>query len=98
MPIAIRNPLPGEAGTSLVGCRYMPTAPEHHRLVADLIFANSQQWSEFQQSRRGNPGLVRGTLRFLWLAGYQTVRGFVYAMRLLRPQDAGDAAVSGKPV
>jgi cellulose synthase (UDP-forming) len=86
----------GEAETALVGCRYMPVAPEEHRLVADLIFANSQQWSEFQQSRRGNPGLIRGTARFLWLAGYQTVRGLGYALRLLRTEDAPKTARLGK--
>ena len=88
LPVAVRNALEGEAGTAIVGCRYMPAIPEHHRLVADLIFANSRQWSEFQQSRRGNPGLLRGTARFIWMAGFQTVRGFAYALRLLRPEGA----------
>ena len=88
LPVAVRNALEGEAGTAIVGCRYMPAAPEHHRLVADLIFANSRQWSEFQRTRRGNPGLVRGTARFVWMAGFQSVRGFAYALRLLRPAGA----------
>lgn len=96
LPIAVRNMQPGEGGTSLVGCRYMPVDPEHHRLVADLIFANSRQWSEFQESRRGNPGLVKGMLRFLWLAGYQTTRGLVYALRLLRPEAAEGTLAEGK--
>ena len=96
LPLAIRNASGGEAGTALVGCRYMPVAPTHHRLVADLIFANSRHWSEFQASRRGNPGLVRGTVRFLWLAGYETLRGFVYAMRLLRSDETSEPVTAGK--
>lgn len=96
LPVAVRSTQPGEGGTALVGCRYMPVAPEHHRLVADLLFANSRQWSEFQEARRGNPGLVRGTLRFLGLAGYQTVRGLVYGARRLRSEPADDAALQRK--
>jgi hypothetical protein len=56
----------------------------------------SPTWSEFQASRRGNPGLVRGTVRFLWLAGYETLRGFAYAMRLLRSDDTAEPVALGK--
>jgi cellulose synthase (UDP-forming) len=92
LPVAVRNAFSGEGGSALVGCRYMPVSPEHHRLVADLIFANSRQWSDFQEGRRGNPGLVRGSARFLWTASFQTVRGLTYALRLLRPTSDGAAA------
>ncbi|MEI2298664.1 UDP-forming cellulose synthase catalytic subunit [Ensifer sp. MJa1] len=87
LPVAIRNKEVDGDITS-VGCRYLPQAARHHSLVADLIFANSRQWSEFQSARRGNPGLVRGTLWFLWLALYQTSRGLIYFLRSLRGSDA----------
>jgi cellulose synthase (UDP-forming) len=64
-----------------VGCRFMPEVARHHSLVADLIFANSNQWSDFQVSRRYNPGLFRGTLWFLGIAAYQTSRGLIYFVR-----------------
>jgi cellulose synthase (UDP-forming) len=67
-----------------VGCQYEAISPEHHRLIADLVFANSAQWTQFQLSRRGNPGLLRGTLWFFGLALYQTYRGLVYLTRSLR--------------
>lgn len=92
LPLAIRNTREGDSGTSYVGCRFMPVEPEHHRLVADLLFANSAQWSDFQKARRGNPGVVKGTLRFLFVSAYETLRGFVYAGRLLRTEDEPEAA------
>ena len=67
-----------------VGCRYAAIEPAHHRLVADLVFANSAQWTQFQLSRRGNPGLMRGTIWFFGLALFQTYRGLVYLVRSLR--------------
>jgi cellulose synthase (UDP-forming) len=84
LPVRIRNFRPDANGVT-VGCQYEPTETVHHRIVADLIFANSDQWTAFQLSRRGNPGLLRGTLWFLWLAVYQTGRGLVYFGRVLRP-------------
>ena len=94
LPLAVRNSREGDAGTTYVGCRFMPVEVEHHRMVADLIFANSAQWSDFQKARRGNPGVVRGTIRFLLLAAYETLRGLVYAGRSLRSEDELDAAVA----
>jgi len=80
LPLTIRNTrIDGEALE--VGVQYAPDVPFHHRLVADLIFANSDQWTQFQLSRRGNPGLLRGSLWFLGLAIYQTCRGLVYLCR-----------------
>lgn len=96
LPLAIRNSREGDSGTSYIGCRFMPVEPDHHRLVADLLFANSAQWSDFQKARRGNPGVVRGTIRFLLLSCYETLRGFVYAGRLLRTEDEGEAAASAR--
>lgn len=82
LPLSVRNRNP-DGETVDIGFRFVPETPMHHRLVADLIFANSDQWTQFQMSRRGNPGLVRGTFWFLWLAFFQTYRGFVYLFRQL---------------
>jgi len=80
LPVDIRNH--ENLGTVVaIGCRFMPEVARHHALVADLIFANSKQWSDFQVSRRYNPGLVRGTLWFLGIALYQTSRGLLYLLR-----------------
>ncbi|TDK35143.1 UDP-forming cellulose synthase catalytic subunit [Rhizobium deserti] len=64
-----------------IGCRYMPQKATDHRLIADLIFANSAQWSQFQTARRNNPGLLRGTIWFLGVALYQTTRGLGYLVK-----------------
>lgn len=80
LPVTVRNMQAGQQGMA-IGCQYDPKGPDHHRLVSDLIFANSAQWTAFQLSRRVNPGLVRGTLWFLWLAAYQTGRGLVYLFK-----------------
>ncbi|WP_313191950.1 UDP-forming cellulose synthase catalytic subunit [Shinella zoogloeoides] len=80
LPIDIRN-TENLGSVVAVGCRFMPEEARHHSLVADLIFANSNQWSDFQVSRRYNPGLVRGSLWFLGIALYQTSRGLIYLMR-----------------
>jgi cellulose synthase (UDP-forming) len=89
LPVAIRN-VEADGDLTIVGCRYLPEVARHHSLVADLIFANSQQWSEFQRMRRGNPGLLRGTLWFLWLAFYQMSRGFIYLFRSVKTE-AGES-------
>ncbi|MER8826426.1 UDP-forming cellulose synthase catalytic subunit [Mesorhizobium sp. M0938] len=86
LPVAIRN-FERTTDSIAIGCLYMPTEAFHHRLVADLIFANSKQWEQFQLSRRGNPGLLRGTFWFLRLAIFQTYRGLVYFWRDLRGRD-----------
>ena len=80
LPIEIRNfDTVGDVTTA--GCRYMPQKSTDHRLIADLIFANSSQWTQFQTSRRYNPGLLRGTIWFLGLAAYQTTRGLGYLLK-----------------
>lgn len=80
LPIVIRSIEPGGDLTA-IGCQYQPAGPLDHRWIADLIFANSRQWSQFQASRRKNPGLVKGSLMFLSMALYQTSRGLVYFFR-----------------
>ena len=82
LPVSVRN-VTVEGQTTAVGCKYTPTEPAHHQLIADLLFANSSQWTQFQASRRFNPGLMRGTIWFLGLSLYQTYRGVFYLMRTL---------------
>ena len=95
LPVVVRNTAP-EGDTVVVGCQYVRSEPAHHRLVADLIFANADQWSQFLESRRRNPGVLMGTLWFLRLALYQTWRGLVYRFRSLRGQEAHQpSAASG---
>ena len=71
----------GEGEAVSVGCTFAPQRALDHRLIADLMFANSAQWSEFQMGRRRNPGLLKGTVSFLGIAAYQTNRGLYYLLR-----------------
>ncbi len=80
LPVTVRN-FERTTDSIAVGCHYYPSEANHHRLIADLLFASSKQWEQFQLSRRGNPGLIRGTVRFLRLAFFQTYRGLVYLGR-----------------
>lgn len=82
LPMEVKN-VEVDGDITAVGCRFLPEIARHHSLVADLLFANSRQWSEFQHMRRENPGLVRGTMWFLWLAFYQMGRGLIYFVRSL---------------
>jgi cellulose synthase (UDP-forming) len=68
----------------VVGCRFLTETPEHHRLIADLAFANSDQWSHFQKRRHQDIGILRGTLWFLTMSVYQTGRGLAYLVGLQR--------------
>ncbi len=77
LPIELRHAqAAGEIVT--IGCRYRPENAGHHASIADLIFANSEQWSLFQKSRRRNPGVIGGTVRFIGMAITQTFRGLHY--------------------
>ncbi|MBL8576473.1 MAG: UDP-forming cellulose synthase catalytic subunit [Mesorhizobium sp.] len=87
LPVTVRN-FERTADSIAVGCHYFPSEANHHRLIADLLFANSRQWEQFQLSRRGNPGLIRGTVRFLRLALFQTYRGLFYLWRSIRSKPA----------
>ncbi|MFB2549596.1 UDP-forming cellulose synthase catalytic subunit [Ensifer soli] len=80
LPVEIRS-VEQAGNLATLGCRFMPAEARHHTLVADLIFANSRQWSDFQVSRRFNPGLLRGSFWFLGIALFQTARGLVYLLR-----------------
>lgn len=80
LPLVIRNSEPGSNLVAL-GCQYTRSQPVHHRWIADLIFANADQWSSFQAARRRNPGVLLGTIWFLRMALYQTYRGLYYLFR-----------------
>lgn len=80
LPIELRNSERSNDGLA-IGSKYVRSVPDHHRYVADLVFANADQWTQIQSSRRHNPGVVLGTLWFLRLSMYQTSRGLVYLAR-----------------
>jgi cellulose synthase (UDP-forming) len=69
-----------------IGGQYIPHNLNDHSWIADLIFANSAQWADFQKSRRHNPGMLKGTGWFIWMAFYQTGRGLVYFTKGFRLQ------------
>ncbi|MHB2265496.1 UDP-forming cellulose synthase catalytic subunit [Aliihoeflea sp. PC F10.4] len=77
LPVIVRNS-DREGNGINVGCSYDRQEPMHHRLVADLVFADAKQWSGFQVGRRKNPGVLFGTIWFFQLAIFQTFRGLVY--------------------
>ncbi len=80
LPLAIRNSVMQD-NALIIGCRFMPASASDYRLIADLLFANSKQWSDFQESRRVNIGIIKGTLWFLKLSIIQSGRGLIYLMR-----------------
>ena len=85
LPVIVRN-IQRSGEITTIGCQYVPKGALDHRLIADLVFANSDQWTEFQQARRRNPGIIRGTIWFLGLSLYQTSRGLLYLFRSMRSE------------
>ncbi|MBL0407629.1 UDP-forming cellulose synthase catalytic subunit [Microvirga aerilata] len=83
LPVEIRKVGMDDKGL-LLGCRFMIEKPEHRRLIADLVFANADQWSEFQKNRHHDIGVLRGTIWFFMVAFYQTGRGLSYFFGLQR--------------
>ena len=83
MPVEIRKVGMDDKGL-LLGCRFLIESPEHHKLVADLVFANADQWSAFQKRRHQDIGVLRGTLWFFMVSLYQTGRGLSYLFGLQR--------------
>lgn len=80
LPLIVRN-MQSTGDITAVGCQYIPKSALDHRLIADLVFANSDQWTQFQLARRRNPGLIKGTIWFLGMSLYQTSRGLLYLFR-----------------
>jgi cellulose synthase (UDP-forming) len=83
LPVEIRKVGMDDKGL-LLGCRFTIEKPEHRRLIADLVFANADQWSEFQKNRHHDIGVLRGTIWFFMVAFYQTGRGLSYFFGLQR--------------
>ncbi|KKB07372.1 UDP-forming cellulose synthase catalytic subunit [Devosia chinhatensis] len=83
LAIFIRSVSPETKG-AVLGCRYMPERGQDYRLIADLLYANSATWQQRQRSRQINIGIIRGTVRFLAIASYQTARGLSYLLRFGR--------------
>lgn len=97
LPVGVRNNTK-EGDSFALGCEFVRSAPEHHRYVADLIFANAEQWTQFQQARRSNPGVVLGTLWFLRMSLFQTWRGLVYLFRTRSAQSRSATEAQGARV
>ncbi|SER35581.1 cellulose synthase (UDP-forming) [Faunimonas pinastri] len=97
LPMVIRNTF-NEEGGLILGCQFMPTTPQHRQLIADLVFANADQWTKIQEARRTNVGVLRGTWWFLTTSIYQTGRGLSYLFRRPKPAQspALSAATAGK--
>jgi cellulose synthase (UDP-forming) len=79
LPLVIRR-IDIQADGVHLGCQFLTREAIHHRLIADLLFANSKQWEEFQKSRRVNIGVLRGTVMFLAMSIYQTGRALGYLL------------------
>lgn len=83
LPMEIRKVNMDDKGL-LVGCHFLTETPDHHRLIADLAFANAEQWSWFQKRRHQDIGILRGTLWFFVMSLYQMGRGLAYFFGLQR--------------
>ncbi len=93
LPCMVRHVRKSDDGT-FIGVRYQATTAAHFQIVADLLFANSDQWTAMQSSRRVNPGLIRGTMWFYGLAFREMARGLLYLGRSTR--DGSPAALEGE--
>lgn len=80
IPIRVKS-IRRDGEASILGCAFVTQGAHHHRLVADLIFADSGQWQLFQRRRRRNPGLFLGSLWFFGVCFYQTFRGLGYLVK-----------------
>lgn len=77
LPLKVMSVVRDQGGQAL-GCRFASKEAIHYKLVADLVFADSEEWVRFQKSRRKDIGLLRGVIEFMVMAFYQTVRGLSY--------------------
>lgn len=83
LPVLVRN-IAHDEGVLVLGTQFNAKCAAHYQLIADLIFANADEWKKFQEGRRRNPGVLRGTVMFVLIAGYQTLRGLAYVTLLER--------------
>ncbi|WP_420394138.1 UDP-forming cellulose synthase catalytic subunit [Acuticoccus sp.] len=89
LPLTVRSVLRDDAGMAL-GAEFAVADPKQYALVADLVFADSQEWVRFQAARREGIGVVRGTVEFVQLSLYQTVRGLSYLLTSSAPKGAAE--------
>ncbi|MBB3809630.1 UDP-forming cellulose synthase catalytic subunit [Pseudochelatococcus contaminans] len=76
-------------GVVHIGCEFNVTQTSQYFLISDLVFANSDKWQKFQNSRAVDIGLLRGTLWFIRIALYQTGRGFAFLLSKTKPSSTG---------
>jgi cellulose synthase (UDP-forming) len=77
LPLTVRSVIRDEGGVAL-GSEFSVVDPRQYELVADLVFANSDEWVRFQAGRRKDIGVIRGIIEFISVAVYQTIRGLSY--------------------
>lgn len=77
LPLIVRSVTHDGDGVSL-GSEFAVEDARQYSLVADLVFANSDEWVRFQTKRRKDIGVIRGVVNYLALAVYQTFRGLGY--------------------
>jgi cellulose synthase (UDP-forming) len=94
LPVTVLSVDRDDKGLAL-GCEFDMGAPAYSQALADLFYADADQWSRFQQSRHRNIGVLVGTVRFLAIAMFQTGRGLSYLFGLQR---LGRGAAEPKPV
>lgn len=85
LPLTVRSVVRDEGGVAL-GSEFSVVDPRQYELVADLVFANSDEWVRFQNSRRKDIGVLRGVVEFISLAIFQTVRGLSYLFITANPR------------
>jgi cellulose synthase (UDP-forming) len=96
LPFTVQTIGRDEKGLSL-RCHLDSRAPAYSHAMADLFFADADQWRRFQNSRRTNIGVLVGTARFIVISVYQTGRGLSYLIglhRLARRRRDGGRAVA----
>ena len=77
LPLTVRSVVRDEGGVAL-GSEFSVIDPRQYELVADLVFANSDEWVRFQSRRRKDISVLRGIVEFVSLALFQTFRGLSY--------------------
>ncbi len=79
LPMTIRSVRQDDDVVQL-GCGIDANSADTYRIVADIVFSDSDNWVKFQESRRNNIGVIKATAWFLMLATYQTGRGLLYML------------------
>ena len=98
LPLVVRT-VTREEGGVLLGAEFAVADPCQYAQLADLVFANSEEWCRFQGTRRTDMGILRGLFEFFSLAAFQTVRGLTYLVTTSQPRraraEAGTQAANG---